>query len=117
MFGIRVRLTTGLGRDRRTGSGPPNGVWLWGLGSMGQPNGVWRWGLGSMRAARHGHVGRALSGGGTARRVEGASNYFVDERWCSWATASNCAERRAWSTPHVCDDFPQLCQLITKVSA
>ena len=32
-----------------------------------------------MRAARHGHVGRALSGGGTARRVEGASNYFVDD--------------------------------------
>ena len=79
MFGIRVRLTTGLGRDRRTGSGPPNGVWLWGLGSMGQPNGVWRWGVGSMRAARHDHVGRALSGGGTARRVEGASNYFVDD--------------------------------------
>ena len=51
--------------------GQPNGVC--------QPNGVWLWGLGSMRAARHGHVGRALSGGGTARRVEGASNYFVDD--------------------------------------
>ncbi|MEN9632521.1 MAG: hypothetical protein RL077_925 [Verrucomicrobiota bacterium] len=31
----------------------------------GQPNGVWLWGLGSMRAARRGHVGRALSGSGT----------------------------------------------------
>ena len=42
-------------------------------------------------------MGRALSGGGTARGVEGASNYFVDERWCSWSSASICAERRAWS--------------------
>jgi len=29
---------------------------------------------GSMPAARHGHVGRASSGGGTARGVEGARN-------------------------------------------
>jgi len=50
-----------------------------------------------MRAPRHDHVGRALSGGGTARRVEGASNYFVDERWCSWSRASICAERWAWA--------------------
>jgi hypothetical protein len=47
-----------------------------------------------MGAARNVHVGRALSGGGTARRVEGASNYFVDEGWCS----CRCAARRfAWS--------------------
>ena len=50
-----------------------------------------------MRAARHGHVGHAFSGGGTARGVEGAGNYFVDEAWCSWSKSSICTERRAWA--------------------
>ena len=43
-------------------------------GERDQPNGVGLWGLGSMRAARHGHVGRASSGDGTATGAEAVRN-------------------------------------------
>ena len=61
-------------RVSRTGSG--FGVW----GRCGR-RGMATWG--------------ASAGGGTARGVEGAGNYLVDEGWCRWSRASICAERWA----------------------